>query len=156
MGWITAPDVNVTIDESAYGSVGTYSHLAGVFTADSTRATAIGGLAAPASNYFRVELPTGYAYTGNTRLTVTSNDAAGPYDQFVFTQASAPPFSGNPVGSGPFLDDLGAIASGDFIYVPAGTDDGSPFDTVVFTLEFEVEDIASEFWTDFVAAEERA
>lgn len=148
MTWITVPDENVSVNISAHGYVGTYGISGGVFSAAFTRASAAGGTSAPSTNYFEILLPPG-TYTGNTRLTILSNDEFGPYYQYCFTQVATTP----PLATGEYLVDLGSISAGDTIYCPAGMDDGSGgYGTITFTLEFETSGppAPTEFWTDFI------
>lgn len=154
--WITAPDANVSVDTSAHGLVGSYSHSAGVFTAEYTRASNVGGVTPSGTNQFIIQLPAGYTYTGNTRLTLLTNTEFGPYVQIVFTQIAFSP----PLATGEYLANLGALAAGDFIYCPAGMDDGSGgLGVLTFTLEFEAEPTTPPppgggFWTDFANCRE--
>lgn len=160
MPWLTIPDGNVTVSNSGSG---TLAHSGGVFTATNAYANlgaADDVFSAPGGppNYFTINLPSGYEYTGNTRLTITtstmSNDA---YDQIVFTQVSSPQFSGNPVPAGEYLEDIGPLVPSTNVYCVAGIDNGSGGAGVyAFTLEFEyTESAPAAFWTDFRGCEEQ-
>lgn len=159
MPWLTIPDGNVSVSNSG---AGTLAHSGGVFTATNTygnSAAAGDVLSAPGGtpNYFVIDLPAGYDYTGNTRLTITTATmAVDAYDHVVFNRASSPPFSGAAIGAGTYESDIGPLVAGTDIYCAAGYDDGGGGTGVYeFTLEFEYEELPDpEFWTGFIGCRE--
>ncbi len=156
MPWLTIPDGDVTIFNEGSGAL---NHSSGTFSAANTYANSLAAgdvFTEPSGtrNHFLINLPAGYTYTGNVRLTITFADMAdSPYTHTVFTQTA----SGATIPEGTYVTDIGPLVAGTDIYCVAGYDDGPGGNgTYEFTLEFEYTAAApAEFWTDFRGCEER-